>query len=393
MKKQIMKKWLCVCMCMLLLCSLALPVQAAGMRVTFTSDSLPEVGGKLTVDKGALLSNSSITAEEYNALLEGNVIYSWYKNDMLTLEGTAGADAQTYELTLSDQGCTLYVKVSFFEDSSFQESKKCGEALSGKVTITGAAPKITTTSLPNATVGKAYYAKLACTDGDAVFSEIMGSQLSEFGMYLTQHGEIEGTPTKAGNCHVNILAVSEGGGEDSTSYDITVKAAGAATEVEITTKTLPEATVGQQYQVTLGCTDSNATFSVSYNPGKANEFEKTGLTLNKNGNLSGTPTAAGSFTFSVCASGTDGEDYAVYTLTVREAATEPATTPTEEPTQQATEETQKKAEGAKKNRNKDKDEDVDILHWIVPGAVGLVAVGAGVGLAIVLTKKKSEGGK
>ena len=224
-----MRRFVSILICLLLLLGLAIPAFAAGVTVTFTDDSLPEVGGTLTVDKNALMNNDSITADMYNALLEGNVIYSWYKNGALTQEGT-GADALSYKLTLSDQGCTFYVKVSCYEDDSFQESKKCGEALSGEVTITGPVPEITTESLEAATVGTAYYVKLECSDPDAVFSEFMGSQLSEFGLYLTQHGEIEGTPTKEGNCHINVLVVSEGGGENSFSFDLTVNAAPVGTE-------------------------------------------------------------------------------------------------------------------------------------------------------------------
>lgn len=218
-----MKKTISLFVCMLLFLGLVMPAFAAGLTVPFTSGSLPEVGGVLTVDKNAMLDSGSITSELYNALLEGNVIYSWYKNGVLTQEGT-GRDANSYKITLSDQGSTIYVKVSFYEDSSFQESKKCGEAVSKEVTIIGPTPEITTKSLPDATVGKAYYIRLECSDPDAAFSEIMGSQLSEFGLCLTQHGEIEGTPTKAGNCHINVLVVGEGGGENSVSFDLTVKA-------------------------------------------------------------------------------------------------------------------------------------------------------------------------
>ena len=223
----------------------AIPVFAAGLTVPFTSDSLPEVGGTLTVDKNAMLDSGSITAELYNALLEGNVIYSWYKNGTLTQEGT-GADANAYKVTLSDQGCTIYVKVSFYEDGSFQESKKCGEAVSKEVTIIGPTPEITTKSLADATVGKEYYVKLECSDPDAVFSEFMGCQLGEFGLCLTQHGEIEGTPTKAGNCHINIQIVSEGGGENSVSFDLTVKAEADPPQTTPTTtpETEPEHTNG-----------------------------------------------------------------------------------------------------------------------------------------------------
>ena len=218
-----MKKILSLFVCLLLILGLAVPAFAAGLTVPFTADSLEEVGGTLTVDKKAMLDSDSITSEMYNALLEGNVIYSWYKNGVLIQEGTGG-DSAFYKVTLSDQGSTIYVKVSFYADSSFQESKKCGEAVSKEVTISGPTPEITTKSLPDAIAGKDYYIRLECTDPDAVFSEFMGSQLSEFGLYLTQHGEIEGTPTKTGNCHINVHVVSEGGGENSVSFDLTVKA-------------------------------------------------------------------------------------------------------------------------------------------------------------------------
>ena len=224
-----MRKFVSILICLLLLLGSAMQTFAAGVTVTFTPDSLTEVGGTLTVDTNALMNNGSITSDMYNAFLEGNVIYSWYKNGTLTQEGTA-ADALSYQLSLSDQGCSFYVKVSFYEDSSFHESKKCGEALSKEVTVIGPIPEITTKSLPDATVGNDYYVRFECSDPDAVFSEFMGSQLSEFGLYLTQHGEIEGTPTKAGNCHINVLVVSEGGGENSFSFDLTVNTAPIGTE-------------------------------------------------------------------------------------------------------------------------------------------------------------------
>lgn len=231
-----MKKILFSLICLLLLFSLTIPAFAAEPIVTFTSDSVLEVGGTLTVDKNALMNNGSIISDMYNAMLEGNVIYSWYKNGVLTQEGT-GSGSHSYKITLSDQGCTFYVKISFYEDDSFQESKKCAEAVSAEITVKGPDPEITTQSLADATVGTKYYVRLECSDPDAVFSEFMGSQLSEFGLYLTQHGEIEGTPTKAGNCHINVRAVSEGGGETSVSFDLTVNAAPTSTDPEPTPPT------------------------------------------------------------------------------------------------------------------------------------------------------------
>lgn len=237
----------------------AVPALAAGLTVPFTPDSLPEVGGTLTVDKYAMLNSGSITSELYNALLEGNVIYSWYKDGVLTQEGT-GNGANSYEVALSDQGSTIYVKVSFYEDSSFQESKKCGEAVSNAVTIIGPAPEITTKSLADAMVGKEYYVKLECSDPDAVFSEFMGCQLSEFGLYLTQHGEIEGTPTKAGNCHINVLVVSEGGGENSISFDLAVQAEPEPPQTTPTTvpTTIPQTETESTNEATPAATQPQA---------------------------------------------------------------------------------------------------------------------------------------
>ena len=88
--------------------------------------------------------------------------------------------------------------------------------------------------------------------------------------------------------------------------------------------------MGSAYSFRLEASDPNATYSLWYNPGENNDFEETGLKMDKQGLISGTPLEAGSYTFSVCAANADGEDYREFTLTVAEA---PAVAPT---TQEAT---------------------------------------------------------
>ena len=86
----------------------------------------------------------------------------------------------------------------------------------------------------------------------------MGCQLSEFGLCLTQHGEIEGAPTKTGNCHINVLVVSEGGGENSVSFDLTVK---AQTEPESTNSVPSETSPAEtQPQTQIPTTPKENTF-------------------------------------------------------------------------------------------------------------------------------------
>ena len=111
----------------------------------------------------------------------------------------------------------------------------------------------------------------------------------------------------------------EGGICYSSVIPVTVTAAAATVEPQITTKSLPEATVGKSYSCQLSCTDGDATFAVYYNPGGSNQFEQTGLTLTQHGQLEGMPSKAGTYTFTVSAVGDGGEDYQTLTLTVEEA--------------------------------------------------------------------------
>lgn len=215
-----MRKTICVLIGVVLLLSLVFPVMGAGLTVVFTSDSKAEPGSSLTVDKGAMLDHANNSSETYNAMLDGSVVYRWYKDGKPVQEGKK---KHSYKVTKADLGSTVYVEILYYGDLDL--TVEYGSVKSEVFTVTdpnaAPAPSITTKSLPEATVGKPYTVKLECTDGDARFSEFMGSQLFEFGLTLTQHGEIEGTPTKSGNCHINVSVTGEGG-EDSVSYDLSV---------------------------------------------------------------------------------------------------------------------------------------------------------------------------
>ncbi len=211
------------------------------------------------------------------------------------------------------------------------------------------------------------------------------------------------TGTRYYVCAVNT---SNGGITYSSVVPVTVTAAAATVEPTIQTKSLPEATAGENYSAQIKCNDPKAEFAVYYNPGKANDFNKTGLNLSADGKITGTPTAPGSYQFCICAAGAGGEDYMVYTLVVKEApittepATEPDTEPSTEPTTEPVEtvistepteitptETQSTTEPTVNTNNKN--DSAGISPWIVV-LVGLIAAGAGVGVALILTKKKSK---
>ena len=206
------------------------------------------------------------------------------------------------------------------------------------------------------------------------------------------------------------ITTSEGGRAYSSVVPVTVLDTDPeyGEEMEILTKKLPDATVGEAYKAELKCNDPYGLFTLYYNPGGANELEASGLRLTKENFIEGTPAKAGTFTFCVCAAGDYGEDYMEYTLTVKEAdvptqvtepdATEPDTTEpdTTEPdtTEPATE-----APNGERFPTSDKNEPKDSqtqqnepknqsFPWWGFVLIGAVCAAAGVGTSVLLLKKK-----
>ena len=79
----------------------------------------------------------------------------------------------------------------------------------------------------------------------------------------------------------------------------------------ITTESLPEGTVNQLYSATLEVTGNNITWSLD------SGTLPDGLTLDSNGTIAGTPTTAGSSTFTVTATNDAGSASKEYTLTIK----------------------------------------------------------------------------
>lgn len=118
--------------------------------------------------------------------------------------------------------------------------------------------------------------------------------------------------------YVCAVTTSQGGSAYSSVIPVTVMESQPTEQPVITTEALPEVVVDTAYDFQIGCTDENAQFSIHYNPGKANDFESTGLTLTEDGRLYGTPTLLGRFVFTVCASNGAGEAYKTFILDVIE---------------------------------------------------------------------------
>ena len=200
------------------------------------------------------------------------------------------------------------------------------------------------------------------------------------------------TRTTGTRYYVCGITTSGGGMAYSSMVEVNVVAeTTTAAAPKIQTETLPNAVVGTQYSVQLKCTDPDAEFFPYYNPGTQNDLEEgSWLGLSIDGWLMGTPTKAGTYSFSVCAMGAGGEDYGVYTLTVVEADSQETTEPTTGTTQ-TTEPTTTELENVTTPTTEpttQTEQPEKATPWWVLVLVGLVAAGIGVGVAVILIKKK-----
>jgi PKD repeat protein len=168
-------------------------------------------------------------------------------------------------------------------------------------------PTITTLTLPDGAVGTAYSQTLAATGSTPITWSVSIGSLPA-GLSLSAAGVISGTPTAGGATPFTVMATNAGG-TDTKTLSIMIYE-----PPTITTLTLPDGTVGTAYSQTLAATGlAPITWSVSIGSLPA------GLTLSAAGVISGTPTAAGTASFTVMATNAGGTDTQTITITIASA--------------------------------------------------------------------------
>ena len=169
-------------------------------------------------------------------------------------------------------------------------------------------------ALPPGTVGTFYSQQLTASGGVAPYTWSASSGLPP-GLSLTSTGVILGTPTTAGHYTFTVTATDLDGTSGTQAASITIgSGSGTGTGgLSITTAhTLPAGTLGQIYSQTLAATGGSPPYQWSVGTGLP-----AGLTLTSSGTLSGTPTASGSFTFSITVTDSaNNSAQASFTMTV-----------------------------------------------------------------------------
>ncbi|HET9099526.1 MAG TPA: putative Ig domain-containing protein, partial [Acidobacteriaceae bacterium] len=159
-----------------------------------------------------------------------------------------------------------------------------------------AAPAITftTTTLSGATYNASYSASVAATGGAGTLTYTIASGALPTGLTLSSAGVISGTPTAVGTFSATVMAADAFG--DSATQTLSLKV--TYPQLAITAATLPTGYVGSVYTATtlMASGGSGTGYSFALQNGSS---LPAGLALSTAGKITGTPTTAGTSTFTV----------------------------------------------------------------------------------------------
>lgn len=199
-----------------------------------------------------------------------------------------------------------------------------GTSNTATVSITVAAPTITINpaTLPAGTSGIAYSQAITATGGAAPYTYGITAGAVPAGLTLSTTGTLSGTPTASGSFTFSVTATDSSTGTGPFSATRSYTLAIAAPTLTLAPPTLTNATVGSAYSATISASGGIAPYTYIPTAGAL----PPGISLSSGGTLSGTPTAGGTFTFTITATDStaagSGGPYNVsgsYTLTVNAA--------------------------------------------------------------------------
>jgi PKD repeat protein len=240
-----------------------------------------------------------------------------------TITASGGAPPYTFSvtagslppgLTLSSGGVlsgTPTTAGSYSFTVSASDGSQCTGSRAYTVTITSPCPVITLSpaSIANGTVGETLRRTFSASGGTAPYTFGLTAGSLPPGLSLSTTGFLSGSPTTPGTYSFTVTATDANDCSGSRAYTLTI--------VCPTVTVLPEALVGAAqgtaYSQTLTASGGREPHSFAVTGGAL----PAGLALSPEGVLSGTPEAAGTFTFTVTATDASGcSGAATYTLSV-----------------------------------------------------------------------------
>ena len=253
-------------------------------------------------------------------------------NNVVTLNITGGAatsvavGGQASHGTATASGTTITYtptwSYSGTDSFSYTATNAAGTSLAATVSITVSNATIAyTPAAPAAGVAGAVYSQslAGASGGTAPYSYVLASGNLPAGLTLASNGTLSGTPTAVGSFAFTVTATDSSTGTgpfSATSGALSLSI--AAPTISLNPASLTAATVGSSTNQTVTASGGTASYSYAVTAGSL----PAGLSLSSGGVISGTPTAGGSFNFTVTATdsstgtGAPFTGNRAYTLTV-----------------------------------------------------------------------------
>jgi len=181
-------------------------------------------------------------------------------------------------------------------DSSTGTGAPFSTSLSYSLTVTAPTITVTPATLPAGTGGIAYSQALSASGGNGGYTYSLTAGALPPGIALSSTGSVSGTPTTDGTYNFTVTATDGFGFTGDQAYALTVN----APTIVIAPATLPGGQVSGAYSQTLSASGGNGGYTYSLAAGAL----PPGIALSSAGTVSGTPTTAGNYSFTVTA--TDG---------------------------------------------------------------------------------------
>ncbi|MEW6130392.1 MAG: putative Ig domain-containing protein [Acidobacteriota bacterium] len=152
---------------------------------------------------------------------------------------------------------------------------------------------ITTKELPRGSVGTSYSQQLGASGGQTPYTWTIQSGSLPEGLTLTQTGNLQGTPERAGTSSFTLKLTDATSATTTTTLSLVINP--ATLLLTIQTVALPDGVVGETYSQTLIAAGGSSPYRWALKSGEL----PNGLTLSANGIISGTPTSSGEKSFEI----------------------------------------------------------------------------------------------
>lgn len=253
----------------------------SGLYGTAYSQQLTATGGDgsytFTLDTGTLPNGVTLTA---GGLLSGTPVETGDFNFVVdVVDGQGNTGSASYALDIN--------------------------AVDGLITILPVA-------LPSGEYGTAYSQTLTATGGDGNYTFALTGGTLPTGLTLSGGGQLTGTPLQTGTFNISVGVIDTNGNTGTIGYALVIQSVTGL--ITLTPPSLPEATYGKAYNVTMGASGGTGVYFGQITSGTLpNGIQYIGTS----GTFTGTPIQSGSFPVSVLVTDTEGNTGSIsYTLVV-----------------------------------------------------------------------------